>query len=346
MKKIFAFFFATLFVFALVENAQADTPVVTAFEIPATSDSLMVPITIFTATDGIAVTGFFVSENEVVPNFADPAWIPEAPAAYAFSSSGTKTLYAWAKDALGNVSLSLNDSVDIVLDDVTAPVLSSGLPVGTLGSDTNSVTVSLVTDESAVCRFASEENLAYVDMPFIFQNTGSMSHSSPINVTAGNSYSYYVRCLDSSLNDNQTDFVISFAVAAVVVALPPQIETPIVTPVLISSVQEEKKKSSSSSKKKKKKSSSARKISNSKSKVTRGAVLIQRGSKFSKSSFVNLYFSKVGGGFYAPSRVKTSASGSFSISYKVNKPSGSYSWYAIDLATGKKSKTAKYKVKY
>lgn len=251
MKKIFAFFFATLFVFALVGNAQADTPIVTAFEIPATSNSLTVPITTLTATDGIAVVGFFVSESEIAPDLLDPAWIPEAPAAYVFSTSGTKTLYAWVKDALGNVSLSLSASVDIVL---------------------------VVAQEEVI--------------PPAIVLTVEVAASTP---------------------------------AAQVV--------------------ETKKSSSKKKSKKKKKSSSARKISNSKSKVTRGAVLIQRGSKFSKNSFVNLYFSKVGGGFYPPSKVKTSASGGFSISYKVSKPAGSYSWYAIDLATGKKSKAAGYRVK-
>lgn len=345
MKKRFLFGIMLLIGFCgLNRDAKADIPTVTNFEIPETSASLTVPITTFTAIDGIAVTGFYVSESDLTPNMDDSSWISSAPVAYVFASSGSKTLYAWVKDALGNVSSNpRSDSVDIVLDDVTAPVLSNGLPVGTLGSDTNSVTLSLVTDESAVCRFSNESGLAYGDMLSTFQNTGSTSHSSAINVTTGNNYTYYVRCLDGSLNANQTDFVVSFAVAAVVVT--PPIETPVVTPESTLTVQAQEKKKKSSSKSKKKKSSGMYKVFNSKSSVTRGAVLIQRGSKFSKNSLVNLYFSKPGGGYYAPSRVKTSAAGAFSISYKANKPPGYYSWYAVDLATGKKSKTASYRVK-
>jgi hypothetical protein len=88
-----------------------------------------------------------------------------------------------------------------------------------------------------------------------------------------------------------------------------------------------------------------RTISNSPKKVARGNVLIQRGKKFSKNSIVQLYFSKPGGGYYAPSTIKTSKSGAFTLSYRANKPKGTYSWYAFDTKAGKKSKVIKYTIK-
>ena len=81
-----------------------------------------------------------------------------------------------------------------------------------------------------------------------------------------------------------------------------------------------------------------RTIKNSKDTVKFGMILIQSGKGFSKKSDVTLFFGT------AKSVVKTNSSGSFSVSYKINKPPGKYSWYALDLKTGKKSKTITYKV--
>lgn len=88
-----------------------------------------------------------------------------------------------------------------------------------------------------------------------------------------------------------------------------------------------------------------RTITNSKRFVKNGQILIQRGKKFSKNSIVKLYFGKFGGGYYAPMEIKTSSSGSFMTAYRVNKPKGTYYWYALDTKTGKKSKTIWYRVR-
>lgn len=97
--------------------------------------------------------------------------------------------------------------------------------------------------------------------------------------------------------------------------------------------------------KKKKKSTPKWYISQSKNSVVNGQILTERGKKFSKNSLVLLYFSKFGGGYYAPVKIMTAKNGSFSIQYRVNKPKGIYKWYAVDTKTGKKSKTKTYKVK-
>lgn len=102
---------------------------------------------------------------------------------------------------------------------------------------------------------------------------------------------------------------------------------------------------SSSSSKKKKKDPTPRSIRNSHKTLSKGMLLTQTGKHFSKNSFVNLYFSKFGGGYYPPMKVKTSKSGTFSVSYIVNKPKGTYNWYAVDLKKNKKSKKATYKIR-
>jgi hypothetical protein len=85
-------------------TADTTAPTVTAFSVPATSTSLTVAITSFTATDNVAVTGYMVSESASRPSATETGWGSTPSASYTFGSTGAKTLYAWAKDAAGNVS--------------------------------------------------------------------------------------------------------------------------------------------------------------------------------------------------------------------------------------------------
>jgi hypothetical protein len=57
------------------------------------------------------VTGYKLTESAITPLSGDAGWTAIAPSEYSFSSEGIKTLYAWAKDAAGNVSLSLSTQI-------------------------------------------------------------------------------------------------------------------------------------------------------------------------------------------------------------------------------------------
>lgn len=83
-------------------------PVMLAFVIPETSEILTISIDSLTATDEIGVTGYNVTETDTV---GGTGWELPAPTTYVFSTGGTKILYAWAKDASGNVSTSLSDTI-------------------------------------------------------------------------------------------------------------------------------------------------------------------------------------------------------------------------------------------
>ena len=98
-----------------IPSSDIIPPVVTAFEIPATSDSLTIPITTFTATDNVAVTKYKITESTTPPLPGDLWWNAPPPATFTVAKTGNVTLYAWAKDAAGNVSNSLSDSVNISL---------------------------------------------------------------------------------------------------------------------------------------------------------------------------------------------------------------------------------------
>jgi hypothetical protein len=85
-------------------GADTTRPIVGGFTIPATSSSLTVPITGVTASDNVLVTGYLFTETSGVPAANAAGWSASPPASYVFASAGAKTLYAWARDAAGNVS--------------------------------------------------------------------------------------------------------------------------------------------------------------------------------------------------------------------------------------------------
>lgn len=84
-------------------------PVITAFDIPATVTGLSVPLNNFTVTG--ETTGYLITEVEGYPGLSHPGWTTTKPTQYWLTSAGNKTLYAWARDAVGNVSESASDVV-------------------------------------------------------------------------------------------------------------------------------------------------------------------------------------------------------------------------------------------
>ncbi|RIH65721.1 T9SS C-terminal target domain-containing protein [Mariniphaga sediminis] len=99
------------------QNEDTTAPVISSFSIPSTSESLTVAVTDFTASDDIAVEAFCLTETSAAPSVNDLRWVSTAPDSYTFAKSGTYTIYAWTKDASGNISNPLSASVTITLID-------------------------------------------------------------------------------------------------------------------------------------------------------------------------------------------------------------------------------------
>ena len=104
----------------MIPSAPIDNvaPIISAFSIPATSNSLTVSISSFTVTDNTGVTGYLLTETSSIPSSGAAGWTASKPSSYTFIATGLNTLYAWAKDEIGNVSASLNQVVTITLDAV------------------------------------------------------------------------------------------------------------------------------------------------------------------------------------------------------------------------------------
>ena len=134
-------------------------PTVTAFTLPAAATSLTVPVTALTAADEIGVTGYLLTETSDVPSVTDLYWTTTPTSSYTFANAGAKTLYAWAKDAAGNISAALPAAVTITLPDTTAPTVNLLTIPPTATSLTIAVTALAATDDVAVTGYVLSESV-------------------------------------------------------------------------------------------------------------------------------------------------------------------------------------------
>ncbi len=95
--------------------ADGIAPTISAFTVPTTATSKTVTISALTATDVVGVTGYLVAESNSTPVASDSGWTSSAPTSFTFTNDGSQTLYAWAKDAAGNVSSAGSQAVTITL---------------------------------------------------------------------------------------------------------------------------------------------------------------------------------------------------------------------------------------
>jgi hypothetical protein len=138
-------------------SADAVPPTVTSFTLPATATSLTVPVTSFTASDNVAVTGYLLSEVSTQPLATDPNWTPSPPSSYTFATQGSRTLYAFARDAAGNISGALSATVTITLSDTAPPTVTSFILPTTATSLTVPVTSFTASDNVAVTGYLLSE---------------------------------------------------------------------------------------------------------------------------------------------------------------------------------------------
>jgi hypothetical protein len=97
------------------------------------------------------------------------------------------------------------------------PVRSNGLPSGTIAAGSATIEISLRTDKSSTCRYATSSSIAYNDMTATMSNVSGLLHYRVISGHVDStSYTYYVRCADTLYNiQNTTDYPIAFALGAV-----------------------------------------------------------------------------------------------------------------------------------
>lgn len=118
-------------------SGDVTAPAVSAFTLPATSDSLTVSISSFTCTDAVGVTGYCATTAN---SSSGCVWSGTAPATLTFDTEGEKTGYGWCKDAADNISSAVSDTVTIDTTAIyRATISTNGTGTGTVTSDVGSI---------------------------------------------------------------------------------------------------------------------------------------------------------------------------------------------------------------
>jgi len=100
-------------------NADGQRPAITRFEaITDTPNYNPTTPIILEGTDNVGITQWMITEAAAAPSATDPRWNTAIPSSYELTATGNHQLYAWARDAAGNVSLPYTP-VQIQLDGIS-----------------------------------------------------------------------------------------------------------------------------------------------------------------------------------------------------------------------------------
>ena len=143
---------------SLAVSVDKTAPKIISFRVPTLVKTTTVPITSFVATDDTALAGYMITLSSSVPLPTAKGWSPTSPTSFLATGNGLQTLYAWAKDKAGNVSLPTTAKVTI---DTSAPTVTAfsvpsqvnslNIPVTTLSAtDNTAVTGYLITETATV----------------------------------------------------------------------------------------------------------------------------------------------------------------------------------------------------
>ena len=205
--------------FTVGSAADTAAPVVSAFTLPATATSLSIPVSSFSATDNVAVTGYLISTSATAPAASAAGWSATAPASVTAAAAGSSTFFAWAKDAAGNVSLAKSAAVVVTLPDTTLPVVSAFTLQATATSLSIPVSSFSATDNVAVTGY-----LISTSATAPAASAAGWSATAPASVTAAaaGSTTFFAWAKDAAGN-------VSLAKSAAVVVTLPDTAAPVVS---------------------------------------------------------------------------------------------------------------------
>jgi len=155
---------------------DATRPVVNTFTATSPTNSLNIPITAFTASDNVAVTGYQITTASAPPAAGSGSWSSTQPTIYAVSTDGTYALYPWVKDAAGNVSLAFGSPRTVAVD-ITRPVVNTF----TATTPTNSLGIPITA-------FTASDNVAVAGYKITTSSTAPTSGSAGWTASAPTTY--------------------------------------------------------------------------------------------------------------------------------------------------------------
>jgi len=132
-------------------SVTVNNPVVTSFTAPQFLNSKTIGNLSFTAADffgSAGITGYLITETKTPPLADAPGWSASAPTSYTVASTGTHTLYPWAKDAAGNVSILFASPRSVHIDTTNPSVTTFAAPSISPSLDISGITF-LAADDAA-----------------------------------------------------------------------------------------------------------------------------------------------------------------------------------------------------
>src|SRR3989338_664446 len=156
--------------FTISSSGTTDTtaPTNPSISFGSTTTSSQLATASLSATDDTGVTGYYLSESTITPSLTNTNWVSgtsttsySANVSFSLSSgNGSKTVYIWFKDAVGNISASANAAITLNKTDTTAPTSPSiSINSGSSSTTSASVTISLTaTDDTGVTGYYLSES--------------------------------------------------------------------------------------------------------------------------------------------------------------------------------------------
>jgi hypothetical protein len=163
---------------AAITMPDSTLPAVTAFAIPVSVTTLTMPVTTFAVSDNIAVVGHIITESATAPEANNADWTSAIPSSYTFTTGGYKTLYAYARDAKGNVSAGRSAATVVILPQtLTVAVSGNGVvhsaPAGISCTGSGSGCTATFDGGTAIKLIAAEPALSH----FVGWNVGCTGNS-------------------------------------------------------------------------------------------------------------------------------------------------------------------------
>lgn len=179
--------------------------------VTGTSGSITITLNSTTGIQAGEQIRILLGENATHEEVGDTQLVnPNAAGSYRFHFQTNDQTSARIDQAETRIAVLEPVSVGATVEE-TSPVRSNGLPSGEISHGNSTIEISLNTNETANCRYATTTDVLYSAMTGIFSTTNSTIHAVVLSGHEnGTSYNYYVRCIDESSFANDDDYAISF----------------------------------------------------------------------------------------------------------------------------------------
>ncbi len=116
--------------------------------------------------------------------------------------------------------------------DTSPPVISNGTPSGNLAHGTTETTVAVQTNENSVCKYSTDVNIDYSDMPITLTTIGGTAHSITVEgLVSGSSYNYYILCRNTQGLITGEDYIVAFSILDELGNVPDPVPVPVINSV-------------------------------------------------------------------------------------------------------------------